>query len=311
MLHDCISQGVPVPPEMAAEFRDSSADVTDPAALQQRMEADGYLFFRGVLNREQVLAARQEVFGRLAEVGEIREPAIEGIATGTSQRLQREPDLLRFWKSVSEGPALRRVTHGDELRHVAGQYFGKPAMPHDYMFLRAAAFGQSTNLHYDFPFFAGGSENIVTVWVPFGEIPICDGPLMIVEGSHRFDDLVQPMKDAMRNPNTDFAAIQQAAYMGSTSENVKLLRERQTRILTTNFNAGDVIFFSMFTMHGSLDNHSPIGRVRLSVDVRYQPAADRHEDPRFFGPNPTGAKGGSYGEMKAAQPLTTPWVSRQ
>ncbi|MDA0835448.1 MAG: phytanoyl-CoA dioxygenase family protein [Planctomycetota bacterium] len=311
MLHDCISQGIAVPPEMVVEFHDSSPDLQKGSLLQQRMHDDGYLFFRGILNREQVLEARQEVFGRLAAVGEIREPAIDGIATGTSHRLEREPDLTRFWKSVSEGPALRRVTHGDDLRRVAGQYFGEKSIPHEYMFLRPAAFGQSTNLHYDFPFFAGGSNHIVTVWVPFGDIPLCDGPLMIVEGSHRFDDLVQPMKDAMLDPKTDFATIQQAAYMGSTSENVKLLHERNTRILSTNFLAGDVIIFSMFTMHGSLDNHSSAGRVRLSVDVRYQPAADPHDDPRFFGPNPTGAKGGSYGEQKAAQPLTAPWVSRQ
>ncbi|MFN0198848.1 MAG: phytanoyl-CoA dioxygenase family protein, partial [Planctomycetaceae bacterium] len=291
MFTDCISQGVPVPPEKVAPYRDSSVELQNPSRLKENMAADGYLYFRGVLNRDAVLRARAEIFNRLATVGEIREPAIDGIATGTSQRQEREPDLCRFWKSVSEGPALRNVTHGEELRHVVGQFFGEPARPHDYMFLRPAAFGQSTNLHYDFPFFAGGSDRIVTVWIPFGDAPVSDGPLMIVEGSHRFDDLVEPMKQAMRDPNTDFAVIQQAAYMGSTSENVKLLHERKTRILTTDFQAGDVIIFSMFTMHGSLDNHSPEGRVRLSVDVRYQPAADPHGDPRFFGPNPTGAMG--------------------
>lgn len=311
MFDDCVSQGVTIPFEMTAELRDSSSDFADTSALQQRMEDDGYLFFRRMLDRDAVLAARAEVFGRMADVGEIREPAIEGIATGDSRRLECEADLLAFWKSVSEGPKLRGVTHGEELRRVAGRYFGEAAMPHDYLFLRPAAVGQSTNLHYDFPFFAGGSNRIVTAWIPFGDVPTCDGPLMIVENSHRFDDRVQPMKDAMRDPNTDFATIQQAAYMGSTSENVKLLRERNTRLLTTNFRAGDLILFSMFTMHGSLDNHSPEGRVRLSVDVRYQPVADTHDDPRFFGPNPTGAKGGSYGEQKAAQPLTIPWVSRQ
>jgi hypothetical protein len=47
------------------------------------------------------------------------------------------------------------------------------------------------------------------------------------------------------------------------------------RLLTTDFRAGDVCVFGMFTLHGSLDNRSPIGRVRISGDVRYQPAADR------------------------------------
>lgn len=71
------------------------------------------------------------------------------------------------------------------------------------------------------------------------------------------------------------------------------------------------MIFGGFTMHGSLDNHSPLGRVRLSVDVRYPPAADPADDPRYFGPHPSGAKGGSYGEQKATQPLGTPWAARQ
>ena len=65
----------------------------------------------------------------------------------------------------------------------------------------------------------------------------------------------------------------------------------------------------MFTMHGSLENHSPRGRVRLSCDVRYQPAADPI-DPRYFGPDPGGTFGGGYGELNGAKPLDEPWHRR-
>jgi hypothetical protein len=44
------------------------------------------------------------------------------------------------------------------------------------------------------------------------------------------------------------------------------------RWLTTEFQAGDLLIFTMFTLHCSLDNTSP--RIRLSTDSRYQPAAD-------------------------------------
>ena len=43
------------------------------------------------------------------------------------------------------------------------------------------------------------------------------------------------------------------------------------RWLTTEFQAGDVLVFTMFTLHCSLDNTSQ--RIRLSTDARYQPAA--------------------------------------
>ena len=60
----------------------------------------------------------------------------------------------------------------------------------------------------------------------------------------------------------------------------------------------------MLLLHGSLDNQSAVGRTRLSCDVRYQPANETTEDKRYFGRDPSGSKGGGYGDMRGAQPLS-------
>ncbi len=306
------AQQQPVPDEFLGSLVDATALRSDPAALRQSFAENGYLLLRDVLDRQEVLAAREEVFTRLAKMGEIQTPPAAGIASGTSRRRELAGDLCAFWKSVSEGEALRRVTHGPQLRELTGLLFDAPARPHDYLFLRPAPVGNATDLHYDYPFFAGGASQIVTCWLPLGEIPVCDGPLVIVEHSNRFEDLISPMRSArLTGDPRAFAAAQDAAYQSAATDTLEFARSRQTRLLTTHFQAGDAIIFGGFTMHGSLDNHSPLGRVRLSVDVRYQPAADPVDDRRFFGSHPTGAKGGSYGEQKAAQPLGTPWVARQ
>ncbi len=302
------TQQQPVPPEFLAPLVDATAHLPDPAALRQAFAEEGYVLLRDVLDRSEVLAARREVFLRLAEMDEVQSPPEAGIATGISRRRELAGDLGVFWKSVSEGPALRRITHGQRLQELAALLFDAPSRPHDYLFLRPAPLGNATNLHYDFPFFAGGASQIVTCWIPLGEIPVSDGPLVVVEHSHRFADLIEPLRAAQLG---SFAAAQDAAYQSSASDTLEFARSRQTRLLTAHFQPGDVIIFSGFTMHGSLDNHSPQNRVRLSVDVRYQPAADPAADARFFGTHPLGAKGGSYGEQKAAQPLGTPWLARQ
>ena len=90
---------------------------------------------------------------------------------------------------------------------------------------------------------------------------------------------------------------------------VAFARERGCRLLTADFEASDLLVFDMRTLHGSLDNHSPRGRVRLSCDVRYQPAADPL-DHRYFGPDPGGTFGGGYGELNGAKPLDEPWHRR-
>jgi len=309
---DGITQQHTIPDELLGPLVEATSCLSEPELLRRSFADNGYVLLRDVLPQDDVLAARREVFARLAEMDEILAPVEAGIATGTSRRRERSPDLGAFWKSVSEGAALRHVTHGPRLRELTGLLFDAPARPHDYLFLRPAPAGNATNLHYDYPFFAGGASQIVTCWLPLGEIPICDGPLVVVEHSQCFDDLIAPMRAArLTGDPRAFAAAQDIAYQASTTDTLAFARSRQTRLLTTHFQPGDAMIFGGFTMHGSLDNHSPLGRVRLSVDVRYQPAADLADDPRFFGTNPLGAKGGSYGEQKAAQPLGTPWIARQ
>ena len=51
--------------------------------------------------------------------------------------------------------------------------------------------------------------------------------------------------------------------------------------------------------YGALDNRSPVGRVRVSCDVRYQRASDPI-DERYVGPNPRGTTGVGYGELNGA-----------
>jgi ectoine hydroxylase-related dioxygenase (phytanoyl-CoA dioxygenase family) len=57
------------------------------------------------------------------------------------------------------------------------------------------------------------------------------------------------------------------------------------RWLSSEFEAGDVLIFGMFTIHASLDNHSP--SIRLSSDSRYQLASEP-VDERWVGSNPIG-----------------------
>lgn len=301
-VHDCVIQTRPVPADLLAPLRETPFAESDGEALRSRLRDDGYLFLRGVLNVDDVLAARSSVFERLAAVGEIGEPAIDGIFTGTSRRKELAGDLAAFWQSVSEEPLLRVVSHGERTRRIMSAVLGEPARPHDYIFLRPGVPGRATKLHYDYPFFARGSQRVFTVWTALGEVPVSDGPLVVVEGSHRFDDLIEPIR------GIDYESSS-SPRVQLTGHAIDFARERRTRLLTADFHAGDLIVFTMTTLHGTLDNHSPIGRTRLSCDVRWQPAADPL-DPRYQGPNPPGTTGAGYGELNGAKPLTEAWHER-
>lgn len=297
-------QGRRVPADLKGPMVPMMAGLEDEQLLSDVLEVEGYLYLPGILDSSDVLAARQEVFGNLAEVGEIQSPVMEGIQTGCSSRAEQHDDLGLFWSQVSNGRRLRTVTHGETLARIMEAILRQPARPHDLMYLRPMAPGKATSLHYDLPFFAGFSSSILTAWIPLGDVAVEEGPLVVVEHSHNFSDLLDPIQQHDYQGDRSNETIQQAAYNSEMQLHpVDLAQERGVRLLSGDFAAGDLVVFCMQLMHGSLDNDSPKGRVRLSCDVRYQPAADSSEDARYFGAEPRGSKGGGYGDMRGAQPL--------
>ena len=302
-MFEAVTNGQNVPSEILGELLDSSALISDGAALRERLSEDGYVYLAGALNKNDVAAAREETFSRLLDVGEIRAPASEGIVTGKSNRRELAGDLGAFWRSVSEGKALRRVTHGRQLEHLAEMLLGEPAIGQDYLFLRAAPVGRATGIHCDAPFFTRMTDRVLTCWLALGPVPASDGALFVIENSHKFEDLVSAMKgfDLMRDKDGRKATV--------VEDPIQFARERESRLLTANFGPGDCLIFGMYTFHGAFDNHSKIGRARLSCDVRYQPASEAL-DPRNFGAEPSGTTGAGYGELNGAKPLTEPWHVR-
>jgi ectoine hydroxylase-related dioxygenase (phytanoyl-CoA dioxygenase family) len=298
---DCHVRGRPVPPELVGALVESTGLRRDPAALQARLKRDGYVFLRCALDPAAVRAARAAIVARLVAVGEVV-PGSDAAATGTSRRRELAPDLGAFWQSVSEEPALRAVTHGAALGAILESLFGEPARAHDFLFLRAAPPGRATGLHFDAPFFTRATRRVATVWLSLGDTPAELGPLVVVENSHRFDDLVSALdgfdvaRDTGRKATVD-------------ADPVELARARGTRLLTADFRAGDVLIFGMTLMHGSFDNHAADGRMRISCDVRWQPFSEPF-DPRYMGPSPGGTTGAGYGELNGAKPLDQPWHVR-
>lgn len=294
-------KGQAVPEALLGELTDSAALLGDGPALRARLAEDGYLFLRGVIDPAAVRAGRAEVLARLEAVGEIA-PGSDGLFTGTSRRRELAPDLGAFWQSVSEGPAFRAVSHGPAVSGLMASVADGAVRGQDYVFLRVGVPGRATGLHFDAPFFTRMHDQVWTVWLPLGDVSIAQGPLVVVEGSHRWEDAIGQVRgfDVVQDTTrkADFGA-----------DAISVAQSRGTRLLTADFRAGDLILFGMYTLHGSLDHHEASGRVRVSCDVRWQSAA-MPIDPRYFGANPGGTTGAGYGELNGAKPLDQPWHVR-
>jgi len=268
----------------------SSADAAgDPAELRRRMEEDGYLYLPGFLDRGRVLAARAELVSRMAAGGFLdpsRPP--DEAAWNPERRTFLTPDAVR-----GNAPLLGLI-YGPEILGFYEAFFGEPVLHFDYTWMRTVGPGKGTSPHCDLPYMGRGTRDLLTCWIPYGDIPLEMGGLMILEGSHRQSERLRHYLETdvdayCENRPDEVERVKEKggwSHPGHLSTNPATLREKLGgRWLTAEFRAGDIVTFPMHLVHASLDNATD--RIRLSTDTRYQRASEP-ADERWIGANPPG-----------------------
>jgi hypothetical protein len=292
------SGGVPLALDTASFGRlvDASQDIRDVAALRARMARDGYLFLPGLLDRDAVLRARHEIVTRLAAAGVLRpddDPMAAILADGAM--LSRE---TRAGLTANNAP-LHELLYQGAMIAFFERVLGEPVRHYDFTWFRAVPPGLGTPVHADVVFMGRAErDRLFTAWTPIGDVDFAQGGLMILENSCHDAGLRQTYfgmdVDAHCENTEDRRDEWQKGTNGWLTRDAAAIRRRMGgRWLTAEYRAGDVLIFSVFTVHASLDNRS--GRIRLSADSRYQPAS-MPADERWIGANPVGhGPGGKRG----------------
>ncbi|MEU3479147.1 phytanoyl-CoA dioxygenase family protein [Streptomyces sp. NPDC033754] len=287
-------------PGAVGEMRDSSALVGDPEALRERMGRDGYLFLPGLLDRDRVLAARSRLTAELAARGHIDPDRPDEAVLRPGSGF----DPVAFGERpypVDENPDLRSVLDEGALPHFHREFLGCSVRRFERNLLRARAGDQwsATYPHCDSVFMGRGTPRVYTSWVPLGDLTRDMGGLMVLEKSHHVERIRHEYSErdvdeyCANHPDAAEWLAGTKSWDGKLSDDpVAVQRSWGGRWLGAEFRAGDVVVFSIHTVHGSTDNLSD--RVRLSVDARYQSAAEP-ADERWVG---SGAAERSRGSLR-------------
>jgi Phytanoyl-CoA dioxygenase (PhyH) len=308
-----LSQGIELSldSDKFAELRDSSDAINDPIELNARMDSEGCLLIRGLLPRDEVLEARQEVIRRLANLGFLAPGSRAEDAIGISAKHAADLQDRRMIRSerydvstdfmaddLAKGnEPLHRVLYGPAMMSFFERLLGEPARHFDFTWFRSIfPHSHGTAAHTDVIFMGRAErEQLYTAWTPIGDIDYEQGGLIILEGSH----LHPGLRDGYSAGDVDALCGNKPDQLDwwergrkSDGQDVMIAKSASAvrdmiggRWLTAEFTAGDVLIFSVFTVHGSLDNQSD--RIRLSSDSRYQPAS-KPADERWIGANPAG-----------------------
>ena len=294
--------GIKIPDNLIGELKKTKINNSNISDLSNLLVNDGYVYLPNIIDANKIKIARNEIFKKLNKIKEIKDPFEDGIYSGNSIRDKIYNNRGLFWESVSSIKTLRNITNGKDLENLLSKIFGEPAIGFDFIFLRAVARGKFTHMHYDTGFFTRTTNKVLTCWLVFTEITLDKGPLFVVEGSNKFQDIIDHFS------NFD-VALHKDKKATIDIHPIKLARERNSKLLTTHFKPGDALIFGMHTMHGSFENHSKDKKIRLTCDVRFQPKTEP-KDPRYFGKKPGGTTGKGYGELNSARPLNENWHIR-
>ncbi len=262
------------PGPYTGDLRDATPLLGDADALHQRLDDDGYLLLRGLLNRDLVLETRRQMTSILAEDGAL-EPGTDPLEAVVAQG--GRGNFMGGENRLTQTEGFGRLVASPEVMGFFEGLRGGPIRTYDYQWLRVVAPGEFTGAHYDIVYMGRGTPNVLTCWIPLGAVPLEHGPLCVLSGSHRLDRI----KATYGKMDVDRDHV-----VGWFSTDPKeVVDQYGGQWLTTEFEPGDVMVFGMYTMHGSVTNTSD--RYRISSDTRYQLATEPVDD-RWVGRQPKG-----------------------
>ena len=277
-------------PTSFGELRSSTELIGNGLALRARMLEDGYLFLPKFFPRDEVQVVRRAICTDLASEGVLAEGSdVEEAIARPGLEMAFRPDL------ANASDPLKNLIYGPRVMNFYDTFLGGKALHYDFTWMRAIAPGNGSPPHCDIVFMGRGTPNVFTAWIPLGDVPLKTGGLIVLENSHKDEELrrtycAMDVDTACEN-REGVRQVNAGGYpgFGALSEDAPGLRtEKGGRWLTAEYQMGDFITFSMFTVHGSLDNHSK--EIRLSSDSRYQLASEPI-DERWVGEEPPGHGG--------------------
>ena len=141
-------------------------ELSDKSLAREQYERDGYLLIRGLIPRPDVQKAREAILRSLVKMGRI--PSVEdstiingkyGVALFAEESLQKDKDI----KKALEHPAIKKFLTS---------FYGTKPSTYSYKWLRAVAKEEFTGAHFDSVYMGRGSPDLMTCWIPFGDIPV-------------------------------------------------------------------------------------------------------------------------------------------
>jgi ectoine hydroxylase-related dioxygenase (phytanoyl-CoA dioxygenase family) len=229
---------------------DAHGIALDSAHLRAQMDAHGYLLIRGLLRPKDLDPLLRDITAVLHHAGWLRSDSdpFDRIANAGAACFEDDAAFKPVYDQVFCLPSFHALPHHPVLQQIMKMLVGP------YLLIHPKSTGRLifpnferaiTPAHQDHTAVAG-DERTFTAWLPLHDCPLEQGPLRIMDGSHKFG--LQPT----------------AGQTGC----IPLGTERGGDWVGGEIHAGDLLLFNSLTVHKAVPNTS--NRIRISLDCRFQ-----------------------------------------
>lgn len=215
---------------------------------------NGYYLAKGLLDKDEAAAYRAECHALVERLNSDADPTwgsarklttdmTGGPATMTATALRHCHDVQFYSAEFS------RLIVDPRFTDLAGALIGSPnvQLHHTKMFIKPPEKGSPFPMHQDHPFFPHALHTMAAAIFFFDDAPEEKGCVRVVPGSHRGGPLPHSPDGGWHLPFEEWPL---------------------ERAVPCEAEAGDVLFFTYFTVHGSGVNRSDEARTTLLVQFR-------------------------------------------
>ena len=207
---------------------------------------NGYVLVRGLLSPDEAAAYRKETHDLAQRLSATRDI---GAGWGSAKEVTDKPTQLLHCHDVQfQSAAFSRLLLDERLTSVAADIIGPNVqLHHTKMFIKPPEKGAPFPMHQDAPFFPHENHSMIAAILHFDDAPLEKGCVRVVPGSHNLGMLPHIAEGSWHLPVSDYAVADAVPCPAK---------------------AGDALFFSYLTIHGSGVNESQEARTTLLVQMR-------------------------------------------
>jgi phytanoyl-CoA hydroxylase len=221
-------------------------DDSQLASYAKAYAEDGYVLVKGVLDKAEAKAYREESHALIERLNRDYDPTWESarqLGMGHNTELKHCHDA-QFYAA-----AFARLIVDPRFTDVAAAVMGTPnvQLHHTKLFVKPPEKGSPFPMHQDYPFFPHANDSMGAAIFHFDDAPLEKGCVRVVPGSHKQGPLQHAPEGSWHLPFSQWPL---------------------EKAVPCEAEAGDVLFFTYLTVHGSGINASSEARTTLLVQYR-------------------------------------------